>query len=111
MGGAGEACQSVLMAKCVHFTLFGTMQRSGSSVRAVRSREKGDAMAIVRFRKDEIPPATPEEDAHYRSLMERPDREITDQDNPEVFDFSNWMTVEEFEAYRVAKQQPVASRQ
>jgi len=42
----------------------------------------GDAMAIVRFRRDEIPPPTPEEEAHYRALAERPDSEIEYSDIP-----------------------------
>jgi len=65
-------------------------------------------MGIVRFRRDEIPPSTPEERAHYKALMELPDRPVTDPENPEITDFSGWMTVEEAEAYRAAKKKQAA---
>jgi hypothetical protein len=60
-------------------------------------------MAIVRFRADEIPPLTEEEEAELRALAERPDSEIDYSDIPKVTDFSGFMTVEEFKAYRAAR--------
>jgi len=65
-------------------------------------------MAIVRFRRDEIPPISEERDAELRALMELPDRPVTDPENPEITDFSGWMTVEEAEAYRAAKKKQAA---
>ena len=42
-------------------------------------------MTIVSFRRDEIPPSTAEEEAHYRALAEMPDSEITcDDDVPKM---------------------------
>jgi hypothetical protein len=61
-------------------------KQSESSARAAQRGAKGDAMAIVRFREDEIPPPTPEEMAHYRALAERPDDEIDFSDIPEMTD-------------------------
>jgi len=66
-------------------------------------------MAIVRFREDEIPPLTEEEKAELRALAERPESEIDCSEIPEVFDFSNWMTVQEFEAYKAERRKQAAS--
>jgi hypothetical protein len=66
-------------------------------------------MAIVRFRADEIPPLTEEEEAELRALAERPDSEIDYSDIPKVTDFSRFMTVEEFKAYRAEKRKQAAT--
>gem|GEM_PF-1580465 len=60
-------------------------------------------MAIVSYRADEIPPLSEAEKAHYKALAEAPDDEIDCSDIPEITDFSGFMNVEEFEAYRAAK--------
>jgi hypothetical protein len=61
-------------------------------------------MAIVRYdSREEVPPPSPEDEAHYRALAERPDSEIDFSDIPEVTDFSGWMTPDEARAYRAAR--------
>jgi len=65
-------------------------------------------MGIVSFRRDEMPPISEERMAELRALMELPARPITDPENPEILDFSGWMTVEEMEAYRAAKKNQAA---
>jgi len=52
-------------------------------MRAARTAKNGDAMAIVRFRADEIPPLSEERKAELRALAERPESEIDYTDNPE----------------------------
>jgi hypothetical protein len=60
-------------------------------------------MTIASYRRDEIPPPTPEEREHYRALAQRPDSEINCSDIPEVADFDGWMTAEEVKAHRAEK--------
>ena len=62
-------------------------------------------MAIVSFEVDpnKMPEITPEQEARLKALAKMPDREIDCSDIPEITDFSGFMNVEEFEAYRVAK--------
>lgn len=66
-------------------------------------------MTIARFREDELPPMTEERRARLVALAERPDSEIDFSEIPEVFDFSNWMTAEEFEAYKAARRKQAAT--
>jgi hypothetical protein len=70
---------------------------------------KGDSMAIVSFRQDELTEMTPEREARLKALEEMPDSEIDCSDIPEVTDFSGWMTVEEAKAYRAARKKQAAT--
>jgi hypothetical protein len=56
---------------------------SGSSALAAQSRTKGESMGIVTYREDELPPLTPEEEAHCRTAA---DHEINYSDIPETTD-------------------------
>jgi hypothetical protein len=60
-------------------------------------------MTIVSFGRDEMPPLTEERKAELRALAERPDSEIDYSEIPKVTDFSGFMGVEEFEAFKAAK--------
>jgi len=72
-------------------------------VPAAQIAKKGDSMAIVSFREDEILPLSEKRKEELRELAKRPDTEIDYSDIPEVTDFSGWMTLEEARAYRDAK--------
>jgi hypothetical protein len=69
----------------------------------VQNTQKGDIMAIVSFRREEIPPMTEERKEELRALAERPDSEIDFSDIPRITDFSGFMTMEEVKAYRAAR--------
>jgi hypothetical protein len=72
-------------------------------VPAAQIAKKGDSMAIVSFREDEILPLSEKRKEELMKLAKRPDAEIDYSDIPEVTDFSGWMTQEEARAYRDAK--------
>jgi len=65
-------------------------------------------MATVRYRADEIPAPTPEEEAHYQALAEAPDEGIDYSDDPKWTedDFARAVQVQDYpnvgEAERVA---------
>lgn len=66
-------------------------------------------MAIVRYRRDEIPPLTDEELARMRLLAERPDSEIDLSDIPEWTD-EQWERAKKYRGhfYRPVKAQVTA---
>ena len=66
-------------------------------------------MAIVSYWENELPPMTPVREARLRALAELPDDDIDCSDIPEITDFSGFMTVKEFEAYRAAKRKQTAT--
>ena len=53
-----------------------------SSVRGKPSRTKGDAVAIVSYRWDDLPPFTAADKVRLRALAEAPDDEIDFSDIP-----------------------------
>lgn len=60
-------------------------------------------MAIVRYKRSEIPPMSEERKAELRALAERPDSEIDCSDIPELTEefWQNAMTAEEAKAVRM----------
>jgi hypothetical protein len=73
----------------------------------VPSRTKGDAMAIVRFRKDEILPLSEESKAELRELAKRPDDEIDCSDIPELTeeDWARMVRVSDFPSIKEARRE------
>ena len=64
-------------------------------------------MTIVRFRGDEIPPPTPEEEAYYRALAETPDDDIDCSDIPEMTEeqWARSVRVSDYPSIKEARQE------
>jgi len=65
-------------------------------------------MNLVRYKADEIPPTTPEEEAELLALAERPDSEIDYSDIPQLDDIFFKVAVTNEEYWAAQKKGPVA---